>query len=167
MEQPFMTKSRPFKMNYEERKKNIVIYSYTEHTIEDRDYCSFCEEENCSGQCLGEDYSYDKDQPAIPKIKIENMNLQKILDMLPENINPADVTMSMYSHDWCGVPYTTFSFSYEKTFAEDLEQFEIDLKAYELEYKEYEIKKSAYDQWVKEEEIKKLEEKISAIKNRK
>lgn len=168
MEKPFMNSIRPWKVNYEKRKKDIVIYSYTQHAYADeRDYCPSCDEDIniCSGQCLGDSLYHDKDQPAIPEVKIEDLNLQDILNMLPPNITISDVKMSLIGNDWGGIPYTTFSFFYEKEFPEDFDQFEIDHSAYEKEYAEYEIKRNLYDQWMKEQDIKELENKILKIKN--
>jgi hypothetical protein len=164
MKQPFRKLSSVYEMDYKKRTKDIVIYQYCE-TSYDEGYCSHCDKKTCKGQCLY--YAWNKgykDQPATPNIQLSKITLQSLLDMLPEGVKPSDVKISIESDDWSGVPYRKVSFFYKKTFPADMEQYKKDKAAADADYAEWEQKQLAYEKWLKEQEIKKLEAELEKLK---
>ena len=164
MKRPYMKLHPVFEWDYRKRTVDIIIYQAYENSCEG-DYCPHCDKKTCSGQCLNE-YAKKgyKDQPQIPNTPLKKMTLQSLLDILPKDVTPSDVSMEIINHDWAGVPYSKLVFSYKKSFPADMKQFKIDKAAYDAEWAEYEKKEAAYNEWMKQQEIKLLEDKIASLK---
>ncbi len=164
MKEPSMSRMPVVEYDYRKRTQNIIIYQAYVNNF-DCDYCPHCDKKTCTGQCLNE-YAEEGygDQPVIPNTPLHKMTLQSLLDMLPEGISPADVKIELIDDDWSGVPFAKVAFSYKKTFPANMEQFKKDKAAYDAEWAEYEKKKAAYDQWVKRQQIKKLEGELAQLK---
>lgn len=156
MKQPYMNMHPVMEWNYRDRTEDITIYTYFLSFMEDY-RCSYCDEENCHGEC-------EDDEPKTPKIQLDQMDLQKIIDLLPAGIKPSDVKMKMStdSGDYPTGHYITFY--YTKFFSADPKRYKKDKAKYDAAYSEYEQKKIAYDEYVKQQEIKELEQRLSRLK---
>lgn len=177
MKEPFINHmfktdhSRPWERDYSARTEDVVVYSRYEkyRNDDDRQYCEYCDEELGYGEdgwmdCDCEDaVDARKHRGTTPRTK--QVTLQTILDLLPEGVKPSDVVMSMeldlgdmgiYGHE--------VSFTYKKTFEADPEGFKAAQERYEKNWQAYLFEKEKYDNWVKEQEILKLEEKLAKLK---
>lgn len=176
MKEPFINNmfktdwQRPWERDYLPRTEDVTLYGYYEKYRNDdaRQYCEYCDEE------LG--YSSDTDdyeecgcedaqdgKTGFPKLS--QVTLQSIIDMLPEGVKPSDVkiSISLDTGDM-GIYGQEVTFSYKKTFEADPEGFKAAQERYEKNYQAYLVEKQKYDQWVNEQEIKRLEEKLAKMK---
>lgn len=170
MKEPFLNRLEPWKNDYGKRTKDIVIYECWKSIADqyDMDY----DEDDDDGDDEERDYMkysiHRHDQPQTPTIPLDNMNLQKLIDLIPAGLKPEDIKMRMSINMSDMGPSKndgqTITFYYTKTFPADIEQYNKDKAAYDLEFKEYEKKKKIYDKWVKDEEIKKLESQLKKLK---
>lgn len=150
MEQPYIVgRLEPNKYDYRKRTKEIVLYSYYEKWRGEDDYEEETEEDR---------ESWDHDQPRTPTTPLKKLSLQDIIDMLPAGISPADIKMRIYidSGDM-GIYGQSVTFFYVKTFPADIKKYQADMAKYQERYNAYKIKKDDYDQWVSNQEKKKLE----------
>jgi hypothetical protein len=168
MKEPFISTKFPWERDYLPRTEDVTIYSYYEKDRKDDDeqYCEYCDEELGYGDNGYEDcdcVDAKDDKSEFPKLS--QITLQTILDMLPEGIKPSDVkiSISLDTGDM-GVYGQEVNFSYKKTFEGDPEGFKAAQKQYEESYQAYLVEKQKYDDWKRQEEIKKLEEKIAKLK---
>lgn len=177
MKQPFINHmfpknySRPWEKNYQARTEDVTIYSCYEkyRNDDDRQYCEYCDEElgYKDGEYLDCDCEDALDErggkPSSPKLS--QITLQSILDRLPEGVKPSDVkmTMSLDSGDM-GVYGHEVTFSYRKTFEADPEGFKAAQEEYEKNWQAYLVEKQKYDEWVKQQEIQALEDKLAKLK---
>lgn len=167
MKEPFMDDdAHPvMEWDYKEETKDITLYQYCQIEDDDFEYCLFCEEEGCRGQCKQAAWNVGyKRQPSTPNIDLSEMTLQGLLDLLPQGVEAKDVRILIGADDWSGVPYTKISFVYKKHFPADMEQFKIDKAIYDQKYAAYEIKRAEYEVWKKEQEIAKKEEELNKLK---
>lgn len=163
---------RPWASDYEARTENVTIYGYYEkfRNDDDKQYCEYCDEElgylgkgewdTCD--CV-DAKDEQEDRGSFPRLS--QVTLQTILDMLPEGVKPSDVkiTMSLDTGDM-GIYGQEISFTYQKTFPADPEGFKAAQERYEKNWQAYLVEKQKYDDWVKQQEIKALEEKLAALK---
>jgi hypothetical protein len=180
MERPFMNMMLPDESDYKKRTREIVLYSYYEKFSYDDYREDEDEDEEFEDQRNGWNreanekaepdgvthwYSGYRDQPDIPKLNLSKISLQTLLDLLPEGISPKDVKvrsnidagdMGMYGHD--------VVFYYKKKLPAEPEQFKRDMALYNKLYAEYEVKLAAYEQEIKDQQVKELEEKIKNLK---
>jgi len=181
MKKPYMTLSPPFKRDYEPRTVNIVLYAYY-YSME---ACEFCGDYNCQSDCedaMQEDEQerypggymryynnlyYRRYQPKLPKINLEDMDLQKVIDLIPEGVSPKDIKMriDLDSGDMGYYGYAV-EFYYEKTLPDESEQYKTDKAAYDAERAEYLKKFEEYQTWEKYQEILKLEQQINELKKK-
>lgn len=175
MKEPFMNHMfpnnymRPWERDYSARTEDVAIYSfYEKYRGEDDVYCEYCGEElNYNSKtdkfedCDCEDAK--EGQTGFPKLS--QITLQSILDMLPEGVKPSDINISM-SLDVgdMGIYGQEITFSYKKDFEADPEGFKAAQKQYEENYQAYLIEKQKYDEWQRQEEVKRLEEKLAKLK---
>lgn len=160
--------SRPWKDRYMARTEDVELYSHYEKYSydEDRKYCEYCDEELVYGDDGWEDCDCkDAQESKSPHPKISKMTLQSLLDLLPEGVKPSDVKMFIkFDSGDMGVYGHSVHFVYEKTFPDNLEQFEKDSKQYEENWQAYLVEKAKYDAWVNQQEIQRLEEKLATLK---
>lgn len=174
-----MNMSRPNEDDYKKRTREIVLYSYYEKFSYD-DYEEEDEDEEFENQRNGWNreenenvipdgithwYSGYRDQPTLPKVNLNKITLQSLIDMLPEGVTPKDVKvrsdidagdMGIYGHD--------IVFYYKKKLPAEPKKFKEDMALYNKLYAEYEVKEAAYNQWVKDQQVKELEEKLNNLK---
>lgn len=143
----------PWERDYKDRTEDVTIYSYFETWMEDQG-CRNCGEEDCQGEC-------EDNEPRIP---LKEMDLQKIIDLLPSGVKPSDVKMKMStdSGDYPAGHYITFYYS--KFFPADSKAYKKDKAKYDAAYAEYKEKQSIYDTYIRQREIKELEEKLAKLK---
>lgn len=160
----------PFERYFKARTESVDIYHhYEKYRDEDEmSYCEFCDEE------LG--YDSDNDEylecncadakdSSTGHPKLSNMTLQSILDLLPEGVEPKDVTITMnLDMGGMGIYGHELRFSYNKTFEDDPEGFEAAQKKYEANHQAYLVEKQKYDDWKRQEEINKLEKQLASLK---
>jgi len=173
MKEPFLTRFEPWKSDYEERTKEITIYRHYESLLS----CDYCSDYDCRGECEEaleaakeeeaeeeENRYYKEDQPKLKKIPIDKMNLQMLLDMLPEGVEPKDVKFDIHIDESdMGYNGHGMSFYYEKTFPEDMERYKKDLAAYRKDLAEYTEKRKKFEAWKKQQEIEKLKDKLKKL----
>lgn len=175
MKEPFMNHMfpdsymRPWERQYSARTEDVTIYGYYEkyRNEDDEGYCEYCNKElelNESDEyevCDCEDAQDSKSK--FPKLS--KVTLQTILDLLPEGVKPSDVKVSMELDTGdMGIYGQRVSFTYKKTFEADPEGFKAAQEQYEKNYQAYLVEKEKYDAWVKEQEIKKLENRLAKLK---
>lgn len=174
---PYMNMSEPNKKDYQARTRNIALFYYYEHFRHEDDYEEEMDEEeednhrnnfpSNDGPMDGVSHWYSgyRDQPKLPKMSVNQLSLQSILDLLPEGIKPEDVKMSfdvdtgdmgIYGHE--------IVFYYKKKLPAEPEQFKKDHDVWKKLCAEYEEKRKAYDEAVQQQEIKKLEDKLAKLK---
>ncbi len=176
MKEPFMNHMfpknymRPWERDYSARTEHVTIYSYYEkyRNEDEAGYCEYCGEELGYNSDTDEYEDCDCEDAQDGKSdfpKLSQVTLQSVLDMLPEGVKPSDVkiSMSLDTGDM-GIYGQEIRFSYEKTFEADPEGFKAAQKQYEENYQAYLVEKQKYDEWVKQQEIKKLEDKLAALK---
>jgi hypothetical protein len=181
MERPYMNMSRPNESDYKKRTREIILYSYYEKfSYDDYEEEEENEDEEFEDQRNGWNrnanekavpdgetrwYSGYRDQPELPKLNLSKVTLQTLLDLLPEGVSPKDVKvrsnidagdMGIYGHD--------VEFYYKKKLPAEPEQFKKDMALYNKLYAEYEVRLAAYEQWVKDQQVKELEEKLNKLK---
>jgi hypothetical protein len=176
MKQPFMDVRSVWITDYEKRTKDIVIYTH----YQTLGHCRYCDNDNCGGKCeeavknnyVSNDEEryynnlfYRREQPKIPKIDIDAMTLQKVLDMLPEGIKPSDVKIEVgVSSGDMGYYGYYLQFYYTKTFPADMEQYKKDKAIYDKAWKEYLKKDKEYQAWLKQKEVEELKSKLKKLK---
>lgn len=159
---------RPCERDYLPRTEDVTIYHHYEKFLneDEEQFCQFCDKELAYladeyEECDCED-SKDS-QTGFPKLS--QINLQSILDMLPEGAKPSDVKISINLDTGdMGVYGHEVTFSYSKTFEADPEGFKIAQEKYEEKYQAYLIEKEKYDKWKRQEEVKRLEAKLARLK---
>lgn len=175
MKEPFMNYMfpdcymSPWERDFSARTEDVTIYSHYEKYRNDDDvqYCEYCDEELGYGDDGYEDCDCEdaKDAKKGNFPKISKLTLQSILDMLPEGVKPSDVkiSLSLDTGDM-GIYGHEVNFTYSKTFEADPEGFKAAQKKYEENYQAYLVEKQKYDDWVRQQEIQKLEEKLAKLK---
>lgn len=173
MKEPFINNmfpgiQRPWEPDYKARTKEIILYEHSDSLGP----CYYCGDEDCGGTCeeaLEEkaeaDAYRDKDQPPIPKVDLSKMTLQDLIDLLPEGVKASDVKIRL-SIDDDSHQYTNHgvSFYYKKKFPADPEGLKAAKKKYAECEAAYQEKRAEYDEWLKQQEIQRLEEKLSILK---
>jgi len=172
MKEPFMNHMfpnnymKPWKHNFEKRIENVSIFSYYKK-FTNYDECQYCGREEC---CGSECEEYEENDPEILKIwenrkKNSEITLQDIINRVPEGVLLSDVKFSLnIDVDSMSVNGAEFNFYYAKEFPDDPEGFKKAEEEYDKNYQTYLVEKAKYDQWVKEQEIKALEEKLEKLK---
>ncbi len=149
MEKPILNVNMPYKSDYKERTKKVVIYESFDRI--DEFYYN----------------SDDETEDELPIVPLGNMNLQKILDKVPEGVDLSDIKMeinlSLNDMVASSSDRKSIRFWYMKKFPADLEKYKKDLAEYRKALKEYKKKQKEYDKWAKNEEIKRLQEKIKEL----
>jgi hypothetical protein len=174
MERPYMNMMRPWESDYKERKKDIIIYSYYQNHRYDEDdeddeddggYHHHMVDMNGKKDGIDHWWSGAKDQPQIPNIKLDKMDLQQLLDMIPEGIKPSEIKIgfNLDAGDMGPYGYEVY-FYYTKTFPAEPEQYKKDMATWQKHFDEYQVKENAYQEWLKNEEVRKLEEQLSRLK---
>lgn len=160
MKRPCMSMRVPWSQDYENRTVDVTIYSWFESWMEDH-YCTWCGEEDCYGEC---EENEDEEEFKNPQISLDQISLQKIIDLLPPTVKPSDVKikMSTDSGDYPTGHYITFY--YKKFLPADPEGYKRDKAKYDAAYAEYKKQEAAYDEYVKQQEIKQLEAKLFKLK---
>lgn len=175
MKEPFMKNMfpknymRPWERDYQKRTENVSIFSHYEKTPNDSydGECEYCGREECRDRECEE---YEENDPEILAIwesrkKMSEMTLQDIIDRLPEGVSANQVKFNLHIDVGDMSVYGAgIDFYYAKDFPDDPEGFEAAEKQYQENYKLYEIEKAKYDQWVKEQKIKDLEDKLAKLK---
>src|SRR5579864_3936015 len=103
MNRPFMNMMRPDEGDYQKRTREIILYSYYEKWSEEDD-CEDIEDEGEAEEYgwnrhtndgppdgINHWYSGYRDQPELPKIKLDKISLQFLADLLPEGVELSDV----------------------------------------------------------------------------
>jgi hypothetical protein len=176
MKEPFINNmfskdhSRPWERDYLPRTENVAIYSYYEkyRNDDDRQYCEYCDEELGYSKDIDDYEECDCEDAKDTKSgfpRLSQITLQSILDLLPEGVKPSDVqvSMSLDTGDM-GIYGQEITFSYRKTFEADPEGFKAAQERYEKNYQAYLVEKQKYDEWVNQQEISRLEEKLAKLK---
>jgi hypothetical protein len=167
MEKPFLKVSEPFKLDFKGRTKKIIIYSYyKEIEDEENEKCEHCGSSYCYDEdCLNDNRSIDLDQPNYPKVALEKINLQFILNLIPEGVKYEDIKMDMgHSQNSHYIEGYYINFYYNKKLSDRLEEYDKAMEAYNKAKEEYEKEKIKYDEWCKQEKIKKLEKELQNLK---
>lgn len=165
MKHPFMKKFPVFEHHYEEKTIPVTIYSYFEKFVGDGDDYEEETEDNINEEelSISRRDSYEKNN--ITKKTLSQITLQSLLDNLPEEVKPSDVKIGVnINYNCMAVEGTTVTFYYDKHFPARPELYKQEKELYDKEYREYEIKKSAYDKWLKNNEIRELKEKLAKAK---
>jgi hypothetical protein len=130
-------------------------------------------------EIVNEDYAErleeldDEDKP--PKGKggkslRDNLTLQDILNLAPSGADPKDIVLNLSYPRY--VEYITVSFNHikrdleaeEKAYQRALNKHQQELAKYQKEYAQFLKDSEAYKNWIKEQEIKELEEKLAKLK---
>jgi hypothetical protein len=158
MKQPFMKSFPVHEWDYREKDVDVVIYSHYEVTPGD-------DREEDDSYTESTHYRDENERNAITKKDLSQINLQSLLDNLPEGVKPSDVKISMdiKCSDYA-VEGTTLNFYYRKHLPARPELYQQEKAAYDKEWAEYEVKKSVYDKWVKDQEIKELQIRLDKLK---
>ena len=172
MKQPFMNMCRPHQSDYLERTKNIVIYKYYEKYRDDYS----CEEDEFEahgnqfyneGEPDGTQHWYSSyiDQHKTPKINLDKISFQFLIDLLPDGVSPSDVkiTTSVDAGDG-GIYGHEVSFYYTKMFPAEPEKYTEHFAIWQKLHDEYEIKNNVYKKYVAQQEIDELNKKIALLK---
>lgn len=174
MKEPFMNHMfpkaymEPWERNFLPRTEDVTIYSCYEKFTDEREmYCEYCDKKlgfDDNDDIEGCDCKDARDKNSgFPKLS--QITLQSILDMLPEGVKPSDVKISIgLDVGAMGVDGHEITFYYKKTFEADPEGFKAAQKQYEENYKLYLVEREKYDEWKKQQEIKKLEETLANLK---
>jgi len=113
----------------------------------------------------------DEERPAIPAKRYwQNLTLQDIVDLAPPGTKLTDIVFDLSFPRY--MEYTEVSFKHvernlkaeEKAYQRDYKQYQRELADYNEKYAEYLKDKEAYEKWVNEQEIKRLEEKLAKLK---
>jgi len=138
--------------------KKKYIYSDYDYVREDMDI---------------EEYWEDMDA-KVPKKPTKGMydylSLQDILDLAPPGTEPQNIILDLSYPRY--MDYINVSFyvmvrdleAEEKAYQRAMKQFQHNLDVYQEQYVEYEKHKSAYENWMKQQEVKELEEKLAKLK---
>lgn len=167
MKKPFMTMHKPYERDYQVRIKEITVYSYFSPFSGDCPSCGLAEcecekeEEDQEDACW---FSSDKDQPTTPNLPFDQMTLQKITELLPPDISPNEVKMSIHTDSGDYPTGTTIRFYYTKTLPADMAAYERDLARYYEEFAEYSKQLATYEKEQKQKEVSELEEKLNKLK---
>lgn len=163
MKRPYMNRFPVHEWDYQEKDVSAVIYSYYEKIPRD-DYDEDEEEDNEEEDtwiCTKD----TEEKNSIRELSLDDINLQMLIDVLPKDVKPSDVKMSM--HIDCSsmaVEGTKITFYYHKHLPARPKLYQHDKEAYDKEYAKYEKKLAAYEKWEKEQQIKELEGKIASLK---
>jgi hypothetical protein len=168
MKRPYMNRFPVHEWDYEEKDISAVIYSYYEKTPRDDEFEYEDEDEELDENDEEDTWIHNKDteeKNSIRKLKLEDINLQMLIDNLPEGVQPSDVKISMYIDcSDMAVEGTKLSFHYHKHLPARPELYKRDKEAFDKEYAEFQEKLAAYEKWEKEQQIKELEDKLSNLK---
>lgn len=169
MQRPYLNFSKPQKHDYEQQTEEVDIYVGIVPLWDDE--FSYREDEDKDDEDEQEDYlkftGYRNRHPILKNPPIEEMSLQKLIDLVPDNVKLSDIKFSINSKYSDTGPSPSPSdtqyirFYYLKTFPPNLEQYEKDLDAFNKEYSEYEKKKLEYDMWEKEQELVKKQKELA------
>lgn len=160
----------PWESYFKKRVENVVLFSHYERVCDERyhgEACDVCGRQEC---IMGECEDYDENDPEILEIwenrkKAQNMTLQDLINSLPEGVTPDQVKFSLsIDVGAMSVNGAEISFFHSKQFEDDPEGFKKAQDHYNECYRLYEIERAKYDKWLKEKEIKELEEKLSNLK---
>lgn len=156
MNKPFLNVYEPDKDYYLNRTKRIEIFTYySKYRSEDDDCQDDCIDRYCEGKC--------EIDPST--IKIKDMNLQKIIDLIPKDVSISDVKfeidldlddMEIYGH--------SVTFYYLKSLKPDKKGYEKAKKEFDAANSKYLEEKAKYDVWEKQEKINKLQEELEKLK---
>ena len=152
----------PHKNLYLNRTELKTIYSFYQSLRP----CDYCDNESCHNECeKAIEYLGEKDTSNT--IPLEEMTLQKLLDILPEGIKPCDVKISI-DVDVSDMAYEGHSvdFYYEKPLPDRTEEWEKVKADYDAAYSKYQKELEKYNEWFKQKEIKELEEKLNQLKGK-
>ena len=119
-----------------------------------------------------EDEFEDDIRPPLPEQRYwQKLSLQDIMDLAPPGTRPCDIILGIdFPRDYY---YTDLTFTVykrdldaeEKAYQKALKKYEKDKQEYNAALPEYERKLKAFNDWQKEQRIKKLEKQIDKIKN--
>jgi len=134
---------------------------------QDFDYLNENVEENL------EEYWGDQDEeiPQKPAIDMHsNLSLQDILDLAPSGADPKDIIIDISYPRY--VDYIRLGFVHmkrdltaeEAAYQKDMKKFQRELVDYNVAQSKYEKDLAAYQNWLKEQEVKELEEKLAKLK---
>lgn len=166
MIRPFMNRFPVFEWDYQEKDIDVTIYSFYEKTPNE-DY----EEEP------EPDYEKDDEESLSRRARdsilknnitsklLKDINLQSLIDNLPEDISPSDVKIKMDIRcSSMAVEGTRLILYYTKHLPARPDLYKKDKVAYDEEFEKYSKNKELYDAWLIEQEIKELENQIAKLK---
>jgi hypothetical protein len=122
-----------------------------------------------------DEYFEDQDEkrPEIPEKRYwQNLSLQDIVDLAPPGTKLCDIILSISMPrylEYTDVAFTAYSRNLEAeeaAYQKDLAKYEKAMIKYEKEKDlvKYEKEKAIYDQWLKDQEIEKLEAQLKKLK---
>ncbi len=180
MKEPFINNMfpglflEPEKKEYEKRVKKITLCSFYKALR-----CKHCGDEDCFEYCddaleakkeeneeRNSPYNWSyKDQPPIPNLRLKEVNLQSILDMLPEGVSPKDIKLELFVDSDC-MSYNGIELevTYTKEFPPDPEGYKRDKTIYDDCVKQYKEARKKYENWKIQQEINELETKLRKLK---
>ena len=159
MYKPFLKIQKPREEDYKNLTENVEIYSYS-YSLEQCYYCG----ENCRGTCVGA--VKNKEEEDEPIIDIKDMDLQKLLNMIPKGLSPADIKMDIAAgYGDGGYEDINVEFYYKKALPDKTKEYNKHMKEYLKAKQDYDQQLAIYNAWVKEKEIKNLEARLEELKN--
>lgn len=131
----------PYESSYESYVERVHIYSFTE-SLQD----------------------YEEDKPEKKDVDIRKINLQWLLDKLPEGVTPKQVKIS-FGYNASSMSYDDHyvGFYYEKKIPACKKEYKLALKKYEAELAQYEKDLVIYNDWLKAEKIKQLKSQLNQL----
>lgn len=165
MKRPSMNIFPVWEHDYKKKTVDVIIYSHFEKTPNDWDEEEIEDDGEEDSYARSRSYQDTHLKNKISKLALSKINLQSLLDNLPEGIKPSDIKMSLnIDCGDMGVYGAEIVFSYKKHFPARLDEFKKDKEAYDKAYAEYEIEEQKYQKFLKEQEIKDLETKLQKLK---
>jgi hypothetical protein len=153
MREPYFYDKEPDKDFYLNRKKIVEIFSFYQKASFDGDvdYCNICDSEECSCEIK----------------KIDDVSLQKIIDLVPNGVSLSDVKMEMEMDVGAmSVDGHSVTFYYLKKLKPNKSGYDKAKKEYDLRRAEYLEEKAKYDEWKLNDDIKKAEKKLLKLKSK-
>jgi hypothetical protein len=147
---------KPFEYKYKGKTERVDIYSDYEY------FCDYPDEEEYEEQLEADELR--QYYHATPLLR--DINLQHILDLIPEGLTPKDIKIGVFNDaNRMSIHLNGVNFYYVKTIPPNMELYKKDLEQYDLDFKKYEEDLKKYNEYEKQLKIKELEKELSLLKN--
>lgn len=142
----------PFEWDFQEKIERITIWSDFEWIEDGGEFFDDCEEEPL--------------QHGKPPLSSKQCSLQSIIDLIPKELSPKDIKIELFddSSGMVAPHYRAVSFYYEKKIPGHPEELKAAKEKFKQDNEQYKVNKVLYDNWLKKQEIKNLEEKLKKLK---